>query len=241
MSKVALVTGASRGIGSEIAVRLAQSGFSVAVNYFSSDDKARELLSSLKLINPNVNIYKADVANALEVSRMIHKIESDFGAVNIAVNNAGISHIGLFTDMSEYERNRLISVNLLGAMNISKAVLPDMIRRKDGNIINISSIWGEIGASCEVVYSASKAGLIGFTKALAKEVGPSGIRVNCVSPGVIDTDMNSAFSEADIDALADSVSLCRIGKPDEVADVVDFLASDRASYINGQVVSVNGG
>ncbi len=241
MSKVALITGASKGIGHSIALELAKSGISVAINYYSSDEKAKELLWQIRKINQYTNIYKADVSNEAEVSDMVHKIESDLGKINIAVNNAGISQIGLFTDMTSNERDRMIGVNLIGAMNVCKAVLPNMIHNKKGSIINISSMWGEVGASCEVVYSASKAGLIGFTKALAKEVGPSGIRVNCISPGVIDTDMNSELSEAEMNELINEIPLNRIGIPDDIAKAVKFIVSDNASYITGQILSVNGG
>lgn len=241
MSKVALVTGASRGIGREIALELAKSGISVAVNYYSSDEKAKELLGLIKNINPNVQLYKADVSQEREVSEMVHKIESQLGEIDIVVNNAGISQIGLFTDMTSSERDRMIGVNLIGAMNVSKAALPKMIHYKSGNIINISSMWGEVGASCEVVYSAAKAGLIGFTKALAKELGPSGIRVNCISPGVIDTEMNSELSDEDMKELISDIPLNRIGTPNDIAKAVKFLISDKASYITGQVLSVNGG
>lgn len=241
MSKVALVTGASRGIGRSIALELARSGISVAINYNSSYEKAKELLYEIKKFNENVNIYKADVSNEIEVSEMVHKIESDLGKVDILINNAGISQIGLFTDMTSDERDRMIGVNLIGAMNVTKAVLPSMIHYKSGNIINISSMWGEVGASCEVVYSASKAGLIGFTKALAKEVAPSGIRVNCISPGVIDTDMNSELTASDIEELIDGIPLMRIGTTNDIAKAVGFLISDSAKYITGVVLSVNGG
>ena len=241
VSKVALITGASRGIGRGIAIELAKSGISVAINYLSSYENARELLCEIKSFNPNSGIYKADISNELEVSEMVHKLESDLGEIDILVNNAGISQIGLFQDMTSSERDRMIGVNLIGAMNLTKAVLAKMIHNKSGDIINISSMWGEIGASCEVVYSASKAGLIGFTKALAKELGPSGIRVNCISPGVIDTDMNSNLSADDIKALSDDIPLKRIGTPDDIAKAVKFLISDSAKYITGQVLSVSGG
>lgn len=241
MSRVALITGASRGIGRSIALELAKTGISVAINYYSSSEKAKELLDEIRSFNQNANIYKADVSNDNEVSTMIHKIESDFGEIDIAVNNAGISQIGLFTDMTSNERDRMIGVNLIGAINVCKAVLPNMIHYKCGNIINISSMWGEVGASCEVVYSAAKAGLIGFTKALAKEVAPSGIRVNCISPGIIDTDMNSELSQSDIYELINNIPLKRIGTPKDIAKAVKFLISDEASYITGQILSVNGG
>ena len=241
MRRVALVTGASRGIGRSIALELARSGISVAINYHSSEKMAKELLCEIKKFNENVNIYKADVSNEIEVSEMVHKINLDLGEIDILVNNAGISQIGLFTDMTSYERDRMIGVNLIGAMNVTNAILPSMIHYKSGSIINISSMWGEVGASCEVVYSASKAGLIGFTKALAKELAPSGIRVNCISPGVIDTDMNSELSGADIKELIDEIPIKRIGMPDDIAKAVKFLISDNAKYITGQVIGINGG
>ena len=241
MRRVALVTGASRGIGRSIALELARSGISVAINYHSSEKMAKELLFEIKKFNENVNIYKADVSNEIEVSEMVHKINLDLGDIDILVNNAGISQIGLFTDMTSLERDRMIGVNLIGAMNVTKAVLPSMIHYKRGSIINISSMWGEVGASCEVVYSATKAGLIGFTKALAKEVAPSGIRVNCISPGVIDTDMNFELSSADIKELIDEIPIKRIGTPDDIAKAVKFLISDNAKYITGQILGINGG
>lgn len=241
MSKVALITGASRGIGHEIAFELAKSGISIAANYYSSDDKAEQLLFKIKQINQNAQIYKADVSNETEVHDMIHKITEELGEIDILVNNAGISQIGLFTDMTSSERDRMISVNLIGAMNVTKAVLPSMIHYKRGSIINISSMWGEVGASCEVVYSASKAGLIGFTKALAKELGPSGISVNCISPGVIDTEMNSELSDDDMNGLISDIPLKRIGTPEDVAKAVKFFISEKASYITGQVLGVSGG
>lgn len=241
MRKVALVTGASRGIGRSIALEFARSGISVAINYNSSEKMAKELLCEIKKFNENVNIYKADVSNEIEVSEMVHKIESDLGEIDILVNNAGISQIGLFTDMTSHERDRMIGVNLIGAMNVTKAILTSMIHYKIGSIINISSMWGEVGASCEVVYSATKAGLIGFTKALAKELAPSGIRVNCISPGVIETDMNSELSSADIKELIDEIPIKRIGTTDDIAKAVKFLISDNAKYITGQIIGINGG
>lgn len=241
MSKVALVTGASRGIGRSISLELARSGISVAINYNSSEKMAKELFCEIKKFNENVNIYKADVSNEIEVSEMVHKINLDLGEIDILVNNAGISQIGLFTDMTSHERDRMIGVNLIGTMNVTKAILPSMIHYKSGSIINISSMWGEVGASCEVVYSASKAGLIGFTKALAKELAPSGIRVNCISPGVIETDMNSELSSTDIKELIDEIPIKRIGTPDDIAKAVKFLISDNAKYITGQVIGINGG
>jgi 3-oxoacyl-[acyl-carrier protein] reductase len=161
--------------------------------------------------------------------------------IDVLVNNAGVSLFGVFDGVNEAEVKRLYDVNLFGMLNVSRAVLPSMIRRKSGVIINISSIWGEYGASCEVDYSAAKSAVIGFTKALAKEVGPSGIRVNCVCPGVIDTDMNARLTIKEVEEIVDSIPLERLGRPEDVANAVLFLASDKADYISGAVLSVNGG
>ena len=178
-----------------------------------------------------------DVSDKGAVSEAFDRI----GSPDVLINNAGISEIELFTHISGEVSDRILNVNLAGAMNCSRAVLPGMINRKSGCIINISSMWGQVGASCEVDYSAAKAGLIGFTKALAKEVGPSGIRVNCVSPGFIMTEMNSRFSAEDLELIRDEIPLGTFGRPEQVADAVAFLASHRAEYITGQILAVNGG
>ena len=166
---------------------------------------------------------------------------SEIGCIDLLVNNAGVSKIGVFTDISSFDSDNILDINLRGAMNCARAVLPEMIRQKSGNIINISSMWGQCGASCEVDYSASKAGLIGFTKALAKEVAPSGIRVNCVAPGFIMTEMNRCFSEEDLELIKEDIPLGVFGEPHHIADAVSFLASERAEYITGQTLAVNGG
>ena len=166
---------------------------------------------------------------------------ADLGHVDVLINNAAVAYQGLITDTTDVIYDRLMDVNMKGAFNATKAVLPGMINRKDGVIINISSMWGEVGASCEVIYSASKAALLGFTKSLAKEVGPSGIRVNCISPGVVDTPMNSAHGERDMEELSNETPLERIGKPEEIAKATLFLASENASFITGQILGVNGG
>lgn len=238
MNKTAVITGASGGIGTAAAKRLCRDGFSLALIYNKSEEKANELLSKL---NTDARIYNCDIGDSSAVNGTVSRILGDFGRIDVLVNNAGIAQQKLFCDISDEDWDRMISVNLSGAFYFSRAVLPDMIHRKSGRIINIASMWGETGGSCEVHYSAAKAGIIGMTKALAKEVAPSGITVNAVSPGVIMTDMLSPFSEADLNELSDEIPLCRLGKPEEVADAVAFLAGDGADYITGQVLSVNGG
>ncbi len=238
MSKTALITGASGGIGREIAKKLSKEGFVLALLYNSSQEKANTLLSEL---NTDAKIYKCDIRNSQEVTDTVKAVVSDFGEISVLVNNAGIAQQKLFTDITDADWDNMLSTNLSGAFYFSRAVLPDMIKRKSGKIINIASMWGETGASCEVHYSAAKAGLIGLTKALAKEVGPSGITVNAVSPGVIKTDMLNPFSADELDALKEEIPLNRLGEAESVADAVAFLASEKADYITGQVLSVNGG
>ena len=237
MGKTALITGASRGIGAEIARALYGEGWQVVINYCSSAERARRLQEEL----PGSAAVQADVSVPEQAQRLADFTEREFGKVDLLVNNAGISQYGLFTDTAPEERGRVVAVDLMGAMNCAAAVLPAMLRRHEGNILNISSMWGVVGASCEVVYSAAKAGLIGFTKALAKEVGPSGIRVNCIAPGAVETDMMADFGEEDKRALAEASPLCRLGTARDVAGAVLFLASERSGFITGQVLGVNGG
>lgn len=232
MKKV-LVTGGARGIGKAVCKAFADEGYFVIINYNKSKEAAEELSSTIQ----NSAVFRADVADKDEVARMIEA----FPDIDVLVNNAGVSLFGVFDGVREDEIRRMYEVNLFGTLNVSRAVLPSMIRRKSGVIINISSIWGECGASCEVDYSASKSAVIGFTKALAKEVGPSGIRVNCVCPGVIDTDMKARLTIQEVEDIVDSIPLERLGKPEDVANAVLFLASDKADYISGAVLSVNGG
>lgn len=233
--KTVLVTGGSKGIGRAVCELFYKKGYRVAFCYSRDDSAAKALVSS----HPGMLCYKADVSVKNEMDAMAADIAGKTGGVDILINNAGVGCIKLFTDMSEIEWQRILSVNLTGAFNCCQAVLPEMLRRHEGQIINISSMWGVVGASCEVAYSATKAGLIGMTKALAKEVGPSGICVNCIAPGVIDTDMNSSLSQSDLAALADETPLGRIGTPDEIAHCALFLAE--SSFITGQVIGVNGG
>ncbi len=234
--KNVLVSGGSRGIGAEIVRLFAKNGYNVAFTYKKSIDKAKALeaeTGAVAIVADSAIEY--DIINAVEIAR------ENIGEIDILINNAAISHIGLLTDMTLDEWNNVFNINVTSAFLYSKAVLPYMIHKKCGKIINISSMWGSVGASCEVAYSASKAALIGFTRALAKEVGPSGITVNTVSPGVINTDMNEHLSSDDIQALKEETPLLRIGEVTDVANAVIFLASDQASFITGEVINVNGG
>lgn len=234
--KTVLITGGSRGIGKAMVKLFSEKGYRVAFTYKSSDEEAL-LLSK----NTGALPIKADSKNEDAIIRACSIVCEKIGAPDILINNAGISSVGLVTDLSLMEWNRIFNINVTSAFLYSKCVLPEMINKKSGRIINISSMWGVTGASCEVAYSASKAALIGFTKALAKEVGPSGITVNCIAPGVISTDMNSALSESDLDALKEETPLMKIGAPEDVASSALFLSSDEAGFITGAVLNVNGG
>lgn len=241
MKKTVLITGASRGIGRAAAEAFAKAGYDVAVNYNKSAETAETLCRELEKYSVKALPFQADVADKKAVEKMSAEIEIAMGAVSVLVNNAGIAEQALFTDITEEMWDRMFAVNVKGAYNCTQAVLPKMIHEKYGRIINISSMWGISGASCEVHYSAAKAALIGFTKALAKEVGLSGITVNCVAPGVIDTDMNGHLSPETISELKEETPLNRIGAPRDVAETVLFLASEKASFITGQTISVDGG
>lgn len=230
--KKALVTGGSGGIGSAVCRILSENGYLVYINYNSSEKKALSLANEINGI-----AVKFDVSDRESVNNALKST----GSIDLLVNNSGISEINTFDYILPENADRILDVNLRGTLNCSRAVLPDMIRKKSGVIINISSMWGECGASCEVDYSASKAGVIGFTKALAKEVAPSGIRVNCVSPGFILTDMNRNFSDEDLRLIKEDIPLGIFGTPENIADSVMFLASEKASFITGQILGVNGG
>lgn len=234
--KTAVITGSSRGIGKAIAEEFAKNGYHVILNASKSVDELNEAYEEFLSKGYSCEAVLADVSDYEECKKLFIK------APDVLVNNAGISHIGLFTDMTPESFKHLIDVNLMSAFNCSHIALKTMIRNHCGNIINISSIWGERGASCEVVYSASKGGINSFTKALAKEVGLSGIRVNAISCGVIDTKMNACFDEEEKAALCDEISLARFGKAEEIAKLAYFLAEDdKSGYINGQIITADGG
>lgn len=241
INKTVLITGAARGIGRAAAVAFAGAGYSVAVNYNKSEEAALSLCAELERLSVRALPFRADVSDKAAVNAMFAEIEKTLGAASVLVNNAGIAEQALFTDITEEMWDRMFAVNVKGAYNCAQAALPSMIHEKYGRIINVSSMWGISGASCEVHYSASKAALIGFTKALAKEVGLSGITVNCVAPGVIDTDMNGRLSEETLAELRECTPLNRIGAPADVAETILFLASEKAAFITGQTVSVDGG
>lgn len=241
MSKTVVITGASKGIGAATAILFARKGYNVVLNYNQSFQSAKLLSSSLTDQGYSVLSVKADVSNKLETDYLINEAISKFGGVDVLVNNAGISISGPMNEMDYHDSDRIFDVNLKGVYNCCKSVMNQMIKQKSGKIVNISSIWGQVGASCEVAYSASKAGVIGLTKALAKELAPSGITVNAIAPGIIDTSMNSDMAVEEIDEFVSNVPLGRIGTPDDVAAAVFFLASEDADYITGQIIGVNGG
>ena len=238
--KTALVTGGAKGIGAGGCRALAKDGYNIALNFNTSENEALSLKNQLSAVT-SVEIFKADVSDSEQVKKMFSEIENIFGGADVLVNNAGIAQQALFTDITDEMWQKMIGTNLTGAFNCCRSALPYMIREKCGSIINIASMWGEVGASMEVHYSAAKAGLIGLTKALAKEVGLSGITVNAVSPGVVLTDMMAQFSDEDKKVLADETPMGVLGTPEDIAAAVSFLASEKARFITGQVVSVNGG
>lgn len=240
-NKIALITGSSRGIGKAIAYRFASIGYRVILNSNSNENQLLQTYSEFKQRGFKVDFVKADVSKYSEVSHMIDKIYKKYKNIDILVNNAGISYVGLITDMDEYEWKNIIDTNLNSVFNCCRKVIPQMINLKSGNIINISSIWGMCGASCEVAYSASKGAVNSFTKALAKEVGPSNIRVNAIACGVIDTDMNSWLDETEKNLLKDEISLMHFGNVHDIANLVEFLASDKSNFITGQIITVDGG
>ena len=241
MKKIALVTGASRGIGRGIALQLAREGWDVCVNYSKERQAADEVVAAIKAIGQNAIAVQADVADSAAVNAMVCTTEAQLGPVSLLVNNAGISSIGLFQDVTDEMWDRYMAINLGGARNTIRAVLPHMLHEKSGCIINISSIWGLRGASCEVAYSCTKAALIGLTRSLALELGPSHIRVNCFAPGVINTDMVQSLGQETLDDLASQTPLGRLGTAEDVAHAVAFFASEKASFITGQILTADGG
>lgn len=236
MTKTAVITGITGGIGKALLKELHQEGYNVIGLYNKNDEEASKLQKSY-----SIQTYKVNLADSGEINAAIKDIIFRYKNVDILVNNAGIAQQKLFTDCSEKDISDMLDINLKGAMLLTKAVIPVMVSNKYGKIINISSIWGVMGGSCETHYSASKAGLIGFTKALSRELGLSNINVNCIAPGFIETEMNDNISESDKSAFISETSLQRAGKACDVAHLVSFLASDKASYITGQVIAIDGG
>ena len=234
--KNVLITGGSRGIGRAMVELFASNGYSVAFTYKSSENEAKSLAEATGAI-----AIKADSASESDVLYAVNTAICKLGSIDCLINNAGVSSFSLFTDITLDMWNEHLAVNLTGAFLYSKAVIPGMVARKEGRIINITSMWGITGSSCEVHYSTAKAGLIGMTKALAKELGPSGITVNAIAPGLIDTDMNRCLSDDDIRAIEDETPLMRIGTSSEVAKAALFLAGEGASFITGEVMNVSGG
>ena len=237
--KVAIITGASRGIGRCIAYSLAKKGITVIANYNHSEKKAVELKEELRKEKIDIDIIQADVSKREEAKRLVQFAIEKYGKIDILINNAGIAEYKLFTEETDEDWNRVINNNLYSAFAMCQEVSRNMIKNKKGCIINISSIWGMVGASLEVIYSVSKAGIDGLTKALAKELGPSNIRVNSIAPGAIDTDMNSDLTKEELKELEGDTPLGKIGKPEDIAKCVNWLIEDE--FTTGQVISLNGG
>ncbi len=239
--KTVIITGASRGIGNETAKAFANEGYNVLINYNNSCEEALKLKDFIVSNGGCAEIFNADVSNSGEVNHMIEFCLETFKNINVLVNNAAISQTKLFTDITQSDWDRMMDVNLKGVFNCTSSVVKHMISQKYGKIINVSSIWGMTGASCEVHYSAAKAGIIGFTKALAKELGPCNIQVNCVAPGIIRTSMISEYNRDEINELINQTPLLRLGTMKDVAYTTLFLASEKADFITGQLISPNGG
>ena len=235
VNKVVVVTGGSRGIGAEIVKFLAKLGYKVVLNYNKSESYAQDVKKELN----NVEIFKADVSKKEEANTLIDFAIKKYGKIDVLINNAGIAQTKLFTEITDEDWNNIIGTNLNSAFYCSREAVKNMIHNKSGLIINISSIWGITGASCEVAYSTSKAAINGFTKALAKELGPSNIRVNAIAPGIINTEMNSYLSEDEIKNIKEEIPLEKIGDPVDIAKCVKWLIED--NYTTGQIISINGG
>ena len=241
MTASALVTGSSRGIGRAVAKELAREGWNVCVNYIEHQAEAEALAAELRAMGRRCIAVRADVADESACRTMVQQAEAQLGPVELLVNNAGISYSGLFQDLSTADWDRCLAVNLTGARNMVQAVLSHMLDIKGGAIVNISSIWGLRGASCEVAYACSKAGIVALTRSLAMELAPSHIRVNAVAPGCIETDMVRVLGEDTVRSLIEETPLGRLGQPEDIAHAVAFLASEKASFITGQVLTVDGG
>ena len=240
-NKNVIITGAAGGIGRAAALAFAKDGFGVLINYRTSEDAALALCREINEENGRAVCFRADVSVRSEVNEMTNFARRELGRIGVLINNAGIAQQKMFCDITEQDFDRMMGVTVKGAFNCIQAALPDMVHEKSGKIINVSSMWGVCGASCEVHYSAAKSALIGLTKALARELAPSNIQVNCIAPGVIDTKMNASLGEETLELLKEESPMGRFGTPDDIANAVLFLASDLSSYITGDVVDVNGG
>ena len=239
MGKIAIVTGGARGIGKAIVETLARKGVKVIANYHQSEEKAKQLKEDLQKENIEIDIFKADVSKRKEVKDMIDFAIKKYGKIDILINNAGIDQEKMFKDITDEDWNNIMKVNLYSAFCTTQEVIKHMLIQKSGCIINISSIYGISGGSCAVAYSATKAGMDGITKSLAKEIGPSNIRVNSIAPGYIDTDMNEKYSEEEIKQIKEETPLEKIGKPEDIAKCIEWLIED--GFTTGQVISINGG
>ncbi len=237
--KNVLITGASGGIGRALALAFAEKGYGVALHFHTGEASARETAELIQFRGGSAEAFRADLCSEEETEALFEAAEKQFGFFEVLVNNAGADWKGLLTDMTLAEWKGVLDVNLTGTFLCCRRALPAMVRAHRGSVVNVSSIWGQVGASCEAAYSAAKAGVIGLTKALAKEMGPAGVRVNCIAPGVIDTPMNADLSKADLNALREETPLERIGTPEEVARAALFLAEQE--FITGQVLGINGG
>ena len=239
MKRVIIITGASKGIGREVAKQLAINGNTVIANYNKSEKEIKELQKELEKQNIKIDIFKADVSNREETKKIVDYTLKKYGKIDVLINNAGISQIKEFTQITDEDWNNMINVNLNSVFYMTQEVIPNMIHNKKGCIINMSSIWGQIGASCESHYSVSKAGIDAMTKSLAKELGPSNIRVNSIAPGIIDTEMNKHLSLEELEYIKEEIPLQRIGKVNDIEKCVEWLIED--DYITGQIISINGG
>lgn len=241
MRKTAVITGASRGIGRASAVELAKAGFDVIINFKENEEAADKTVSACAAFGAKALKFRADIKSEDKVRRMFAFAECELGGVDVLVNNAGVAAGGLFTDMTRADYDKLFDVNVWGLAVCAREAAKIMVRAQSGKIINISSMWGIVGSSCEALYSASKAAVIGLTKALAKELAPSHVNVNCIAPGVIDTDMNVCYDADTMRALANETPLGRIGSPEDVAKAVAFLAGEGGDFITGETIRVDGG
>lgn len=233
-SNIILISGASRGIGRQIAIDLSQTGYTVIANYNKSEQSAKELQTQF-----NIDTFQADISKGTEIKQLTDYVLKKYGKIDVLINNAGISQTKLFTDITDEDWNKMINTNLYSAFKLTQKCLPNMIHNKSGSIINISSMWGQVGASCESLYSITKAGIDAMTKSLAKELGPSGIRVNSIAPGFIDTDMNKCYSKEDVQGIISETPLEKIGQPSDISKCIKWLIEDQ--FTTGQIISINGG